>query len=374
MYITHFSADGFRNLHAVRMQPDPRFNLIIGDNAQGKTNLLDAIWLMTGCRNFHGARERHYLGFDADFFVCDMKFHDDRREQRISYSMQRGLQKNRKISINGVDTSKTGGLFEHFHCVAFSPCDVDLVNGAPEKRRAFMDLCACQLHPVSMTDVNRAALLLAQRNACIQNVLKGRMRREDITMWDNQLAMTAARIACMRASYIRSISPICKALYSVMTGGNEQLSVSLRSAVYGGTELPDRATKELAALYEQRLRAHIDEDLRLGYTKNGIHRDDMILEIDGNAVSLFGSQGQRKSTALVLKLAQAHLYNQKMQRSPVVLLDDVMGELDERRQRLIYDMVSDMQVFITLCHPSSLKLDCRGKIFSMQQGQLTEQV
>ncbi len=368
MYITEFSADGFRNLHAVRMQPDPRFNLIIGDNAQGKTNLLDAIWLMTGCRNFHGAKERHYLGFDADFFVCDMKFHDDRREQRISYSMQRGLQKNRKITINGVDATKTGSLFQVFHCVAFSPSDVEIVNGAPEKRRAFMDLCACQLHPISMTDVSRASLLLAQRNACIQNVLKGRIRKRDVTMWDSQLALTGARIACMRAAYIRSIAPICRELYGVMTGGNEELSVSCRSAVYGSEELPEKPTRELVDLYEEKLREHLDEDLRLGYTKNGIQRDDMILEIGGNSVNLFGSQGQRKSTALVLKLAQAHLYNQKMQRSPVVLLDDVMGELDERRQRLIYDMVSDMQVFITLCHPSSLRLDCRGKVFKMRGG------
>ncbi len=371
MYITEFSADGFRNLHAVRMEPDPHFNLIIGDNAQGKTNLLDAVWLMTGCRNFHGAKERHYLGFDADFFLCDMRFRDERREQRITYSMQRGMQKNRKITINGVDTSKTGGLFEAFHCVAFSPSDVELVNGAPERRRAFMDLCACQLHPRSMEYVSRATLLLSQRNACIQNAAKGRMRRQDVMMWDAQLAKTGAWISCMRASYIRSIAPICKELYSVMTGGSEELSVSYRSALYGGEVLPEKPTPELAAMYEERLRENLEEDLRLGYTKKGIQRDDMILEIGGNSVNLFGSQGQRKSTALVLKLAQAHLYNQKMQRSPVVLLDDVMGELDERRQRLIYDMVSDMQVFITLCHPASLQLDCSGSIFRMKNGVLT---
>ena len=120
------------------------------------------------------------------------------------------------------------------------------------------------------------------------------------------------------------------------------------------------------------LRENLSEDLRLGYTQKGIQREDMLLDIGGYAVSQFGSQGQRKSTALVLKLAQAHLYNEKMQRSPVVLLDDVMGELDERRQRLIYDMVADMQVFITLCHPSSLRLAQKGKVFLMEQGVLRE--
>ncbi len=374
MYITSFSADGFRNLSGVRMEPDSRFNVIIGDNAQGKTNLLDAIWLMTGCRNFHGAKERHYLGFHADFFQCDMRFHDGRREQRITYSMQRGQQKNRKITINGVDTAKTGGLFETFHCVAFSPSDVELVNGAPEKRRSFMDLCACQLHPRSMEYVSRAALLLAQRNAGIQQAVKGRIRRQDVTMWDPQLGRTGAWISCMRAAYIRSIAPICSRLYSVMTGGSEELTVRYRSAVYGSQDLPERPTEALIQQYEETLRENLEEDLRLGYTQKGMQRDDMLLEIGGYPVQLFGSQGQRKSTALVLKLAQAYLYNEKLQRSPVVLLDDVMGELDERRQRLIYDMVADMQVFITLCHPSSLRLDKKGSLWNMEHGILTRVV
>jgi DNA replication and repair protein RecF len=367
MNITSLSCDGFRNLRYVKFQPDPKLNLIIGDNAQGKTNLLDAIWLMTGCRNFHGVKERQYMGLLADYFYCEMIFSDDRREQKIRYFQEKG-QKKRKITINGVDTEKTGGLFENFHCVAFSPNDVELVNGTPEKRRSFMDLCACQLHPGSMGYVSRAGILLAQRNAAIASVNRGKGDVQSITVWDEQLAKAGAWISCMRASYIRSIAPLCTELYSQMTGKQEQLNVSYRSAVYGEEALPERPTPELEQRYMKLLRDNISEDMRLGYTQKGIQRDDMQLYIYDNPVQLYGSQGQRKSTALVLRLAQAHLYNRKMQRSPVVLLDDVMGELDERRQRLIYDMVADMQVFITLCHPSSLRIDKNGKIFRMEKG------
>lgn len=370
MYITSFSADGFRNLKGVSLEPDAHFNIITGDNAQGKTNLLDAIWLMTGCKSFHGAKERHFIGFDADFFRCEMKFDDGRREQRIAYTMQRGQQIRRSISINGVDSAKTGGLFEVFHCVAFSPSDTELVNGAPDKRRSFVDLCACQLHPASMQYVNRANLLLSQRNAGLQKAA-GRNRQE-LMLWDAQLAQMGAWISCMRSNYIRSMAPLCQELYSVMTGGSEKLEIGYRSAAYGTEALPEKPTQALVEQYQQMLAAHLDEDLRLGYTVRGIQRDDMLLTIDGNPVQVFGSQGQRKSTALVLKLAQAHLYNQRLHRSPVVLLDDVMGELDERRQRLIYDMVSDMQVFITLCHPSSLRLEKTGRIFRMKAGILTQ--
>ncbi|HAJ97096.1 MAG TPA: hypothetical protein DCO72_05115 [Ruminococcus sp.] len=373
MHITSFSADGFRNLKGVQFQPDPHFNLITGDNAQGKTNLLDAIWLMTGCRNFHGAKERHYLGFDAPFFRCEMGFHDGRREQKIIYTLERGQKNQRKITVNGVETNKTGNLFETFHCVAFSPSDVEIVSGSPDKRRSYMDLCACQLHPSDMQYVSRASLLLAQRNASIQSANKGRIRRQDVTIWDEQLAKVGAHIACMRSAYVRNLTPLCEALYGVMTGGAETLGISYRSSVYGSESLPERPTRVLVERYQKMLTEHLSEDLKAGYTMRGIQRDDLLLTIGGNSVQIYGSQGQRKSTAIVLRLAQAYLYNQKHRRSPVVLLDDVMGELDERRQKLIYNMVADMQVFVTLCHPSSLCLEQQGKVFQMEQGVLSEQ-
>lgn len=371
MYITSFSADGFRNLKAVRLEPDPHLNVIIGENAQGKTNLLDAIWMMTGCKNFHGAKERHYLGFDADFFQCGMKFFDGRREQKISYSVQRTDMKKKLIRINGVETSRTGGLFESFHCVAFSPSDVELINGTPDKRRNFMDMCACQLHPSGIDHVSRTAKLLAQRNAAIQRVGRTPGRQQEITIWDSQLAASGCAVSCMRSAYIRAVAPVAQELYSKLTGGREILSVSYKSAVFGTEELPETPTPELKARYAAVLEEGLEEDMRLGYTRKGVQRDELLLNIDGNPVQMFGSQGQRKSTAIVLKLAQAHLYNEKMHRSPVVLLDDVMGELDERRQQLIYSMVSEMQVFITLCQPSALQIAEQYRLFRMDGGVLT---
>ena len=374
MHITEFSADGFRNLRQVDFRPDEKLNLIIGDNAQGKTNLLDAVWLMTGCRNFHGVKEKHYLGFDADFFRCEMHFSDDRREQEIRYTQGRGTSGKRAIFINGVEFSKTGSLFDTFHCVAFSPADTELVTGTPERRRGFMDMCACQLRPGGVRDVSRAGLLLAQRNAGIQNFLKGRGNRQEIQLWDAQLAEAGAYLTAMRSEYIRNLAPLCERLYAMITGGAETLHISYRSSLGGSESLSEASKDALKDAYLKLLAESLDEDIRLGYTHKGFQRDDLQLLIDGKPVNLFGSQGQKKSTALVLKLAQAHLYNQKMNRSPVILLDDVMGELDERRQKLIYDTVAEMQVFITLCHVSSLRLGQTGKLFRMEQGVLTEKI
>ncbi len=370
MHITDFSADGFRNLRQVHFQPDEKLNLIIGDNAQGKTNLLDALWMMTGCKNFHGVKERHYLGFDADFFRCQMQFFDGRRQQEIICSLERGQQKKKKISVNGVENQKANTLFETFHCVAFSPADLDIITGNPDKRRSFMDLCACQLHPGRVQHVSRVNLLLAQRNAGIQDALKHKITKQDVLLWDEQLSQEAAYLTLMRLNYSRSLAPLCGRLYGVITGGKERLHVSYKNALGLSEGLPDPSMAMLAEQYRKMLAGHLEEDLRLGYTQKGVQRDDLLLTIDGRSVQQFGSQGQKKSAALVLKLAQAHLYNQKLQRSPVVLLDDVMGELDERRQKFLYDTVSDMQVFITLCHASSLRLEQTGKIFRMQNGNL----
>ncbi len=370
MYITEFSADGFRNLKQVSFQPDEKLNLIIGDNAQGKTNLLDAIWLMTGCKNFHGVKERHYLGFDAPFFQCSMHFFDGRRTQEIRYSLERGQQRKKQISVNHVENQKANTLFEIFHCVAFSPEDMELITGNPERRRSFMDLCACQLHPNRVQHVSRANLLLSERNASIQKALKHKIRNQDILLWDSQLAKTGAYLTLMRSEYIQSLAPLCERLYGIITGGNETLHISYKNALGLSEGQPVPSMDVLAEKYQNMLASHLEEDLRLGYTQRGIQRDDLLMTINGKPVQQFGSQGQKKSTALVLKLAQAHLYNQKLKRSPVVLLDDVMGELDERRQKFLYDTVSDMQVFITLCHASSLRLGQKAKIFQIQNGNL----
>lgn len=373
MHVTEFSAHGFRNLQHVLFYPDPKLNLITGNNAQGKTNLLDAIWLMTGCRSFHGIQERHYLGFSADYFQCCMKFHDDQRIQEIRYSVEKKQQKAKKISVNGVVSNKPANLFEIFQCVAFSPADLVLIDGSPEKRRSFMDLGACQLYPERMRYVNTAVHLLNQRNAGIQQAIKKKIRKQDILLWDAQLAQVSIFLTRMRADYIRNLSPLCEELYSLITGGREKLEVSYRSAIF--PDLPDFANLQensFIQAYQNTLSKRLEDDFRLGYTLRGIHRDELHLTINRKPVHLFGSQGQKKTVALVLKLAQAHLYRKKLQRSPVILLDDVMGELDEQRQRLIYNAVSDMQVFITLCHASSLKLTETGKIYRMQEGSLSE--
>lgn len=380
MHILSITVRDFRNLLLVHLEPDPRLNVLLGDNAQGKTNFLDAVWFLCGCRNFHGLKEKQLVNFNAESLCVSVEFWDGRRRQTIEYAMTRQDTRRRRILINGNSESDTRKLFEAFQCVAFSPSDVEIITGSPEMRRTFMDLCSCQINTSGMDCVRRAGKSNMQRNAAIQELIRRKgpgcwqsLTREDrdaVNMWNTNLAVTTAYVSCMRYEYVQMLAPLCRELYSQLTGGAEKLDLVYKSSVFGFQELPRRPKQEQILACHAFLEDELAEDVRAGYTRKGIQRDDLLISIDGRPAGVYGSQGQKKSAALVLRLAQAHLYRRATKKTPVVLLDDVMGELDERRQAMVYSMVSDMQVFATLCQPSALLSRENPRVFHVADGRI----
>lgn len=380
MHILSITVRDFRNLVYVRLEPDPRLNVLLGDNAQGKTNFLDAIWFLSGCKSFHGLKEKQLVNFNAEALLVSVEFWDGRRIQTIEYAMTRQDCRRKRIVINGAAESDARRLFEIFHCVAFSPNDVEIITGAPEMRRTFLDLCSCQINTSGMDCVRRAAKSNMQRNAAIQEIIRRKgpgcwnhLTKEDldaVSMWNTNLAVTTAYVSCMRYEYVQMLAPLCRQLYTQLTGGAEKLELVYKSSVFGFQPLPSRPTQDEILACHDFLIEEAPEDIKVGYTRKGIQRDDLLIAIDGRPAGVYGSQGQKKSAALVLRLAQAHLYRKATRRTPIVLLDDVMGELDERRQAMVYSMVSDMQVFATLCQPSALLSRENPKVFHVSGGQI----
>lgn len=354
MRVLSLEAEGFRNLSAVKMQPHSSLNLILGNNAQGKTNLLEALWTCTGCRSFRGAKERDFIHLKSPALHLKMQFQDSRRTQEIQIHMQRGDGKQKKILLNGVPVQGGSKLFAEFQCVIFSPDDRELIRSGPEKRRAFMDLCGSQLSPAMLGVLRRFDHLTAQRNAVLKQIQSGRATKQELSVWDTQLAAHGSLLTCLRYAYIRQLSAVCAKLYGTVTDGKEKLAVKYRSNLFRNSEIPDRPTGEMQKEYLEQLRKSADDDIRLGYTAKGAGRDDFSCKINGLSVREFGSQGQQKSTALVLKLAQAAVFYEKKEETPVILLDDVMGELDAQRQALVYEIIKDMQIFLTACHPDAV--------------------
>lgn len=376
MKLTALSVDGFKNLKGVSLIPDPSYNLILGENAQGKTNLLEAIWTLTGCRSFRGTRERDYLPFSGGNLQVEAKFQDARREQSVRLCMVSSTVPEKKIWCNDVP-QKSSALFSVFHCVTFTPEDLSLVEGGPERRRTFLDLCSAQLHAPMLGLVRRYQLALQQRNAVLKQRLPEAQAAGLLEIWDRQLEQLGTEIAVQRGIYVRRLAEVCVPLYAQIARGRETVSLHYQSSVFGKDAqdtLPETRTPELVQQYGEKMRQSCSSDLLLGHTASGAHRDDLLLAIDGKPAKEFGSQGQKKSLALALKLAQAEIYSKRRKESPVVLLDDVMGELDEARQAVVSTIVQEMQVFVTTCHPESLLSPKNGKRFLLKDGMLTGDV
>ena len=370
MIVNTIVADGFKNLEEVHIKPHEKYNLITGMNAQGKTNLIEAVWLLTGCKSFRGSKDREFVGLDKSIMRIGVKFRDRRREQLISYAMSRENLREKAINLNGVKVSGTGKLFEAFKCVVFTPDDIDLIKGGPEKRRSFIDLCSCQLKHNILDTVKRYDMLLNQRNALLKAISAGTAAKSSMDVWNQQIAAIGTALSQYRHSYIEKLSLACSELYSLITGGREKLEIAYSSNIYGvGAENIDNATYAVGK-YFMKLENSLDDDLRLGYTHWGAHRDDLVIKINGLNIKDFGSQGQKKTAALVLKLGQAEIYYKNQDEAPVILLDDVMGELDESRQKLVFEVVKSMQVFITACNENAVNGLSVGKHFRVESGRV----
>ncbi len=368
MFITRIEINGFKNLKNIDFYPGKNFNIIYGQNAQGKTNLLEALWIATGCRSFRNTREKDYISFDSDEFEMTITFDNEIRTQSIKYKMIKKNTKNKLITLNGVAQKNGSGLFENFKCVAFLPDDIDLIRGMPEKRRSYIDLCYSQLKPKSIKYIRKYDQLINQRNAVIKNIILGNESEESLDIWDRQLAVAGSYISFMRHEYVIKLNDYCQKLYSKIADGTENLNILYQSNVFESNfEYPDIPDNNMAEQYYQKLKNSIKDDIRLGYTHTGINRDDISMKINNLNVKDFGSQGQQKSTALVMRLAQAQIYNTEKNEAPVILLDDVMGELDENRQKFVCNIIADMQVFITTCNHKAIIHQCND-IFEMCGG------
>lgn len=372
MIITGVCADGYKNLSGVEIKPHDKMNIFCGDNAQGKTNLIEAIWLMTGCRSFRGTRDRDFIGFTKDKAEICLSFKDSFREQKIAFSVKKGAVKDKNITLNGVKVNLLSKLFGNLKCVVFTPEDLFIAKGSPDNRRSFIDLSASQLKKSYVYALNKYDALLGQRNALIKEMAFGGADKKDqLDIWDYQIAKTGAYISVIRDTYCNNLNDYTNSLYNKITDGKENMELYYQSTVFKRMEGRTDHEGELAELYYKKLKDNLNDDIRAGYTLAGIHRDDVITTINGLSVREFGSQGQQRSTALAMKLAQAKIIRDQTGEAPIMLLDDVLSELDAARQGFILENIDDMQVFITCCDSRVLGKKLDGRIFNVKLGSIT---
>ena len=373
MFITHIRADGFKNLKQVDIETDKKLNILCGKNAQGKTNLIEALWLCSGVRSFRSTKDKRMIGIDCDMMSIDVRFQDSIRQQDIHYAMMKSNLKEKNVTLNGVKLKAPSKLFGSLNCVVFTPEDLELSKGSPDNRRRFLDLSVAQIKNSYSPLIDKYETIIDQRNTLLKNIAYGRSDRAELDIWDIQLAKLGAYISVLRYNYTKKLNIFASRLYNEISDGNERLDLFYSSTVYSNLDGRTDYNGELYEEYYRVLQDNLEDDIRMGFTQRGIHRDDLGGKINGLFVRDFASQGQHRSIALVMKLAQAYILSEEIDDSPCILLDDVLSELDPSRQSFVVSKIHDMQVFITCCDrnfPFELN---SGKLFIVENGRIREE-
>ena len=369
MKITSLWFKNFRNIENLEIQLCDKVNVFCGENAQGKTNIIEGVSILSGEKSFRTSKDRELVKVDCDKATVEAEFFSQNRENKISLEIENG----RKVTLNGLAEEKEV-LSDRFFCVSFSPAHLSLVKDGPEKRRRFLDSCICRISPKYTKYITDYEHVLYQRNNLIRDLKYSRDANErietELAVWDISLANLGCVIHNMRKKYLQRLSEKAESFYDGISSGNEKLSLSYISTIFD-TDVEDKNFQR--DVFYQKLRAGVYEDIKNGFTGCGIQRDDFVFNIDEKNARLFGSQGQQRSCVLAVKMGECEIVADAFGEKPVVLLDDVMSELDRSRQNFIMNCLENMQVFITCCEINDLKNFKEGKIFTVKDGKILRQ-
>ncbi len=360
MVVKNIKIENFRNIEKLELEPCEKVNIIYGKNAQGKTNILEAIWLFSGAKSFRTIKEQEFIRISAPFFRNEMVFDDGERENNAILR----LSDKKEVMLNGVKKKTSASLAGKFLAVPFVPAHLSFITGSPENRRKFIDGIICQLKPSYISVLHKYHKILLHRNNLLKNLYGNAELYGVLDAYDNELADCAKIISEERVRYLEELSVIASEFYSGISGGKETMRTVYVPSVSG------EISKENIL---NALKINRNEDIRTGVTGVGPHRDDISVEINALSAKKYASQGQQRSIVLTLKLAEGELIYKKSGKKPVFLLDDVMSELDEDRQDFILNHVKDNQVFITCCDISSVLRLFSGKIFGISEGKISEE-
>lgn len=341
MQLLSVRATGFRNIEEQTVHLSPGVNLLYGSNAEGKTNLLEAIYYFARGKSFRGASDRELCGFDKEFYEIEATFLGGGRERSLLYRYA-GRERVRKI--NGVKAESAAEMIGVFRAVLFHPEHLSLVRGAPQLRRDFLNIAIAALRPEYLSVYAAYQKILENRNTLLRFAAKGLpVETEEIRVWSYKLAEAAARITSMRYDYIERLAPVAERILSEISGGREVLTLSYRS------EVERNIDPFLSEKYATLMLSDLRREIAAGYTLFGPHHDDMEILIGGVSARLFASQGQQRSIALALKLAEGEVSERMSGEYPVFLFDDVMSELDAGRRRFLLSALSGRQIVVTAC-------------------------
>ena len=332
MIIKSLKLKNYRNYDLLDLTFDPKTNILYGDNAQGKTNILEALYLSGTTKSHRGTKDRDMIQFGHDESHLETVV----EKKGIIFQIDMHLKKNspKGIAINKVPIRRASELFGLTNFVFFSPEDLNIIKNGPSERRHFLDAELCQLDKIYLSDLSNYNKILNQRNKLLKDMVYRPELSDTLPVWDMQLADTGKKIIRRREQFVKELNEIVHEIHYRISGGREELFLSYEPSVS-------------ADLLEQELERVKPRDLKQCQTSVGPHRDDLLFSIAGVDIRKFGSQGQQRTSALSLKLSEIELVRKSIHDTPVLLLDDVLSELDSNRQNYLLNSICDTQTIIT---------------------------
>ena len=352
MKISELRCRHFRNLEDITLTPCEGVNVVYGENAQGKTNVMEAVWLFSGMKSFRGAKDAELIAYGQEFARLSLRFSNSVRENTAVLTVTN----KREAELNGVKLPSAPSLIGKFSAVVFAPSFLSIIEEGPSERRKFIDTAICQLKPAYaglLAEYNR---VLKQRNSLLKDVLMESSLLDLLDILDEKLCAAGERMTTERKAYLEKLAPAARVIYAGLSSGREAVD-------FAYTEKYEGSLKDA-------LRAARREDILNRVTSVGPHRDDIEITLDGMPVRAFGSQGQKRSCAVALKLTEAEILKNETGEQPVIILDDVMSELDMSRRDFILNHIKNRQVFITCCEPDTVLRAVSGKRIEMKDGKI----
>ena len=332
MIVKKIELENFRNYKSLDLELDPRKNILYGNNAQGKTNVLEAIYICSTTKSHRSNKDVEIIRFDEKEAHIKLFLEKKEKEYRIDVHLRKN--KTKGIAVNGIPIKRASELFGIFNVIFFAPEDLNIIKNGPSERRRFMDLELCQLDKMYVHNLINYNKVLNQRNRLLKEISFDPKLIDTLDVWDEQLVLYGKEIIKKREDFIKQISKIIKPIHEDLTNKEETIKIDYQK----NTEIKT---------FERNLKKNRSTDLKYKSTSVGPHRDDILFFNKDINIRTYGSQGQKRTIALSLKLAEIELVKKIIKDTPVLLLDDVLSELDSDRQNHLLERLNDIQTIIT---------------------------
>ncbi|MBU5625748.1 DNA replication/repair protein RecF [Oscillibacter sp. MSJ-2] len=364
MRIDELTLERFRNYRCQRVEFDPRCNVIYGENAQGKTNLLEAIAYLSSGRSPRARSDREIIGFEEQDAMIGARVFARDREFAMEVELYRG--RRRRMRVNQVAAKTAAELSAVFNTVFFCPEDLYLIRDGAAARRKFLDGCLCQLRPRYASALSNYNKVYEHKTRILRDWGEKPSLLEALPEFNEQMAVAGAVVIHYRAQLCRRLGEYAAAAHGECSGGREELRLVYQTVAT--VEDPLGSVGDIAEQLRIHQRSHESAERAAGLCLSGPHKDDIEVFIGGRSARIYSSQGQTRTAALALKLAEREIYQNVTGEYPVLLLDDVLSELDERRQEYVLNRISGGQVFITCCEDDRLEELLGGRVFHVERG------